>query len=86
METRISAHVVKEKSYDPNFIVNVSYDDGNIRFSNELITVLRKPPKVNIEYSEHIKQIMGEIDIAKIELEVMKAIVEYLLSYLGDRR
>lgn len=86
MDTTITAQVVKEKSYDPNFIVRVSYDDGNVRFSNEMFTVTRKPPKVNIEYPENVKQILGEIDSARIELEIMKAIVEYLVDYLGKVR
>lgn len=86
MDTTITAQVVKEKSYDPNFIVRVSYDDGNVRFSNEMFTVTRKPPKVNIEYPENVKQILGEIDSARVELEIMKAIVEYLVDYLGKVR
>lgn len=85
MEIRIKAEVVREKSFDPHFQVRVSYDDGTVRFKNELVSVSRKPPKVNIEYSETIKKYADKIDIKQIELEIMKAIVEFLLSSSGKR-
>jgi ABC-type transporter Mla maintaining outer membrane lipid asymmetry ATPase subunit MlaF len=47
--------------------------------------VSRKPPKVNIEYSETIKKYADKIDIKQIELEIMKAIVESLLGNSGKR-
>jgi hypothetical protein len=45
-----------------------------------MVSVERKPPRVTIEYSETINRMMDRIDIKKIELEIMKAIVEDLLG------
>lgn len=80
MEAKIKAEVIKEKSYDPNFLVRVSYDDGKVKFRNEMVSVSRRPPKVNIEYPDSIEHLIEKIDVKKLELEVMKAIVEALLS------
>ncbi|HHY64700.1 MAG TPA: hypothetical protein GX501_06605 [Clostridiaceae bacterium] len=85
MEANISAEVIKEKSYDPNFIVRVSYDDGKIKFKNEMVSVSRRPPRVNIEYPESIKHFLDKINIKKLELEIMKAILETLLGSSGKR-
>ncbi|MGI6623168.1 MAG: hypothetical protein GX227_02630 [Clostridiaceae bacterium] len=85
MEIKLKAEVVREKSFDPHFWVKVSYDDGTVKFKNELVSVSRKPPKVNIEYSETIKKYADKIDIKQIELEIMKAIVESLLGNSGKR-
>jgi len=80
LEAKIKAEVIKEKSYDPNFLVRVSYDDGKVKFRNEMVSVSRRPPKVNIEYPDSIEHLIEKIDVKKLELEVMKAIVEALLS------
>lgn len=80
METKIKAEVIRDKSFDPYFLVRVSYDDGKNRFIDELVSVERRPPRVTIEYSENINKMIDKIDVKKIELEIMKAIVENLLS------
>lgn len=80
MDTNIKAEVIKEKSFDPHFLVKVSYDDGINRFKNEIVSVERKPPRVKIDYPESINKIIDKIDIKKIEIEILKAIVESLLS------
>ncbi len=80
METKIKAEVIRDKSFDPHFWVRVSYDDGINRFIDELVSVERRPPRVTIEYSENINKMIDKIDVKKIELEIMKAIVENLLS------
>lgn len=80
METKIKAEVIRDKSFDPHFIVRVSYDDGKFRFNDVTVSVLRKPPRVSIDYPESVNKIIDKIDVKKIELEIMKAIVESLLS------
>lgn len=85
MKIDIRAEVIKEKSFDPHFQVRVSYDDGTVKFRNELVSVSRKPPRVNVEYSETINKYIDKIDIKQVELEIMKAIVENLLSSSGKR-
>lgn len=85
METKIHVEVVKDKSFDPNFLVKVTYDDGKTHFKNELLTVSRKPPKVNVEYPASLENIREKIDTKKIELEIMRAIVDTLLSNSGKR-
>jgi hypothetical protein len=80
LQTKIKAEVIKDKSFDPYFWIKVSYDDGTNKFIDEMVSVERKPPRVTIEYSETINRMMDRIDIKKIELEIMKAIVEDLLG------
>lgn len=80
LEKNISVEVIKEKSFDPNFLVRVSYDDGKIRFKNEVFSVLRRPPKVKVEYPVSVENMIENVDVKKIELEIMRAIVDTLLS------
>ena len=80
MEVQLNVKVIKEKSFDPNFMVKVSYDDGETCFKVEVVSVSRKPPKVRFVYSETIEKVEDKIDIKKIELEILRVIVESLLS------
>lgn len=80
MEPMIKAEVVREKSFDPHFMVKVSYDDGINKFTNEIVEVERKPPRVKFFYPDTINRIIDKIDLKKIEIEILKAIVESLLS------
>ncbi len=80
MEVQLNVKVIKEKSFDPNFMVKVSYDDGETCFKDEVVSVSRKPPKVRFVYSETIEKVEDRIDIKKIELEILRVIVESLLS------
>ncbi len=80
MQTKIKAEVIKNKSFDPYFWVRVSYDDGKNRFIDEMVSVERKPPRVTIEYPESINKMIDKINVKKIELEIMKVIVESLLG------
>jgi len=79
LETKIKAEVIRDKSFDPHFWIKVSYDDGKNKFIDEMVSVERKPPRVKIEYSESIIKMIDKIDVKKIELEIMKTIVENLL-------
>lgn len=78
MSTEVRAEVIKNESFDPHFMVRVSYNDGKYKFV-EVMPVERKPPKVTIHYSDSVKKIIDKIDVKKIEIEIMKAIVESLL-------
>lgn len=80
MKADIKAEVIKDKSYDPHFIIRVSYDDGINRFKNEMVSVERKPPRVKFDYPDGIKKIIDKIDVKVIEIEILKAIVESLLN------
>ncbi len=80
MNKSVKVEVIKERSFDPHYLARVSYDDGTNKFINETVSVTREPPKIEIEYSESIKKIMDQIDVKKIELEIMKAILESLLG------
>lgn len=79
MKTEVRAEVVKNESFDPHFMVRVSYNDGKYKFV-ELMPVDRKPPRVTIHYPDSVKKIIDKIDVKKIEIEIMKAIVEVLLK------
>ncbi|NLX64090.1 MAG: hypothetical protein GX022_04855 [Clostridiaceae bacterium] len=78
MNTEIRAEVIRNESFDPHFMVRVSYNDGKYKFV-EVMPVDRKPPKVTIDYPESVKKIIDKIDVKKIEIEIMRAIVESLL-------
>ncbi len=79
MNTEVRAEVIKNESFDPHFMVRVSYNDGKYKFI-EVVPVDRKPPKVTINYPENVKKIIDKIDVKKLEIEIMKAIVENLLG------
>lgn len=78
MNTEVRAEVLKNESFDPHFMIRVSYDDGKYKFV-EVMQVDRKPPKVTIDYPDSVIKILDKIDQKKIEIEIMKAIVENLL-------
>ena len=79
MNTEVRAEVIKNESFDPHFMVRVSYNDGKYKFI-EVVPVDRKPHKVTINYPENVKKIIDKIDVKKLEIEIMKAIVENLLG------
>jgi len=78
LNTEVRAEVLKNESFDPHFMIRVSYDDGKYKFV-EVMQVDRKPPKVTIDYPDSVIKILDKIDQKKIEIEIMKAIVENLL-------
>ncbi len=80
MEKKIDVSVIKEKSFDPYFVLKVSYQDDQVSFKNAIVNVVRKPPKVKIEYPDEIMPMLSQVDIKKLELEIMHKIVEYLLN------
>lgn len=77
---RISVSIVREKSFDPDFTVRVSYKDENVSFKNAIVKVTRRPPRVTIDYPENIKSLLSKINVKKLELEIMNKIVEFLLG------
>ena len=55
LKTNIRAEVIRNESFDPYFVVKVSYNDGINKFFDEVVSVERKPPKVTVKYPESIK-------------------------------
>lgn len=75
-----SISVVKEKSTDPDFTLNVSLYDVSVSVTNTIVEVQRVPPKVNIRYPDEILDILPIIDQKKLELEILNKIVEYIMQ------
>lgn len=75
-----SVNVVKEKSTDPEFILNVSIYDGPFTVTHAPVKVLRLPPKVKFDYSEELENILPFIDQKKLELEILNKVVEYIMQ------
>lgn len=75
-----SVSVIREKSTDPDFMLNVSIYDGPVSVTNARVDVLRVPPKVNIFYPQEIQEILPQIDQKKLELEILNKIVEYIMQ------
>lgn len=75
-----SVSVIKEKSTDPQFVLNISIYDGPVSVTNVIVEVLRVPPKVNIRYPGEILEILPLIDQKKLELEILNKIVEYIMQ------
>ena len=75
-----SVSVIKEKSTDPEFFLNVSVYDGPVSVTNAIVEVLRVPPKVNIRYPDEMLDILPLIDQKKLELEILNKIVEYIMQ------
>ncbi len=75
-----SVNVVKEKSTDPEFILNVSIYDGPFTVTHAQVRVLRIPPKVDFIYSDELENILPFIDQKKLELEILNKVVEYIMQ------
>lgn len=77
---KISASVIKEKSFDPVFQVRFSYEDEGVNIKGAIAEVQRRPPRVKVEYPEDIRPLLPKVNVKKLELEIMNKIVEFLLS------
>jgi len=74
-------NIIKEKSYDPDFKINVSlYKDG-ICMKNFQVDLLRQPPKISFRYHDEIKETLSKMDQQKLELEILNKVAEYIMEH-----
>ncbi len=71
--------IIKEKSRDPFFLVNISVDGDSFNAANFQIEVLRLPPKISYKYPDNIKKALCETDQKKLELEILNKIAEHII-------
>lgn len=76
----LSVGVIKEKSTDPNFTLNVSIYDSTVSVTNVQVEVQRISPKVSIRYPEEIQNVLPQIDQKKLELEILNKVVEHIMQ------
>ncbi|HEY8421550.1 MAG TPA: hypothetical protein VIL05_07415 [Thermoclostridium sp.] len=75
-----SIDLIKEKSMDPVFLLNVSVYGDNVKVVNAKVEVTRRPPKVSFTYPDELKNILPPTEQKKLELEMLNKIVEYLIE------
>jgi len=75
-----SIELIREKSMDPVFQLNVSIYDHNVSVKNARVEVIRRPPQVSFNYPDELKNVLSPVEQKKLELEMLNKIVEYLLE------
>ena len=80
MEPKIKVSVVREKSFDPTFVVKVDYDSEVLRLSGITCTVTRTPPRVTFAHPPEILDQLAEVDQKKLELEIMNSILSFIMG------
>ncbi len=85
MDPKIKVGVVREKSFDPTFVVRVDYDSEAVSFSGAMVSVVRKPPKVLFEHPPEILERLTKAEQQKIELEIMNRILEFIMGSAEHR-
>lgn len=75
-----SINLIRSKSMDPVFNLNVSVYDHNIKVKDAIVEVIRRPPKVIFNYPDELKNVLAPVDQKKLELEILNKIVEYMME------
>ena len=84
-----SVRVLKEKSIDPEFNIEFSYKDENVSINKSNVKIIRRPPRVTINYASDIQEIINSIDIynrKKLELEMLHKIIDWLVEQGNPKR
>lgn len=85
MLENIEVDVVREKSFDPTFCMNVNLETDTCKISNVHITVVRRAPKVTFAYPDVILEKLNAEDFPKLELEIMNRILHFIMQS-SDRK
>jgi hypothetical protein len=75
-----SGNVIKEKSYDPNYKVEFSYEDGDIKIELGIADIIRKQPRLVIDYDELTSAKLKAADKTKLELELTNLVLNYFIA------
>lgn len=75
-----SIELIKEKSSDPFFYMNVSVYGQDIKVTNATVEVIRRPPKVSFFYPDELENVLPPVEQKKLELEMLNKVVEYLIE------
>ena len=76
----VKVDVIREKSFDPTFSVNVSMETENTKIVNAFVSVVRRPPKVTFTYPDIILEKLGSDDFPKLELEIMNRVLQFIMT------
>lgn len=72
--------VVKELSMDPKFKVRFYYRTDRYTVEKGSAEVTREYPKSIIQYDSYTDEVLSDNDKAKLELEILNSVFDYLLS------
>ncbi|MFZ5985860.1 MAG: hypothetical protein ACOYWZ_01885 [Bacillota bacterium] len=75
------AEVIKELSMEPNFKVRFYYKTDKVTIEKGYAEVIREYPKSVIKYDSYTDGFLEEVDKAKLELEILNIVFDYLLTY-----
>ena len=71
---------VKEKSYDPYYKVEFTYECDEIRIEKGYAEIVRKQPKLEITYDTLTEEKLKAVDNTKLELELVNLVLSHFIS------
>jgi len=80
-----SGEVIKDASMDPYFKIEFRYESESAVIRKGYAEVVRKAPRPVVTFDAAIDSRLGNEDRAKLELELLNIVIDYILSN-GVRR
>lgn len=72
--------VIKEKSNDPDYIVNVLLYRDSVCINNYHVGLLRQPPGISFHYPGELREMLGKSEQQMLELEILNKVAEYIVE------
>lgn len=76
----VQAAVIEESSCDPFFKLKFSCEGMDVNIKRGYAQVIRKAPKPVIILDEKTETRLGPIDRSKLELELLYAVIDHMVS------
>ncbi|MCR4436457.1 MAG: hypothetical protein QHH06_11730 [Clostridiales bacterium] len=72
--------IIKEKSYDPYFEVEFTYEDDEVKIEKGRAEIVRKAPRSEITFDIATEDKFKSLDRTKLELELLNLVINYMFD------
>jgi len=80
MEPKIKVDIVRERSFDPTFLVRIGYESETVRLIEIPVMVVRRAPRVTFDFPQEISGSLSAGERAKLELAIMNSILAFIMN------
>lgn len=77
--------ILSDKSYDPYFKVEFSYETDKVKIEKGYAEIVRTAPRPKITYDAATEEKMNLIDQSKLELELLNLVINYMFNKRGGK-